>query len=122
MKKWLVFGLVSVILGGCATGPTYEERLQEWVGVKESVLIKGWGPPDSTYELDGDRYVRYNKQQIWTQPGRKGSVEEYTYNNTTYKYVDEGTPSMTFHNWCKTTFKVRGGTIVSWEFEGNHCN
>jgi hypothetical protein len=122
MKKWLVLGLVSVILGGCATGPTYEERLQEWVGAKESVLIKGWGPPDATYELDGDRYVRYNKQRIWTQPGRPPSVREYTLINTTYKSVDPGTPSMTFHTWCKTTFKVRGGTIVSWEFEGNHCN
>ena len=110
-----------VILGGCATRPTYEERLQEWVGVKESVLIKGWGPPDATYELDGVRYVSYNRSDIFHLPGTPDTVTETKYGNYTYKQVWKGQPSITQALNCKTTFKVVSKKIVSWEYKGNYC-
>jgi hypothetical protein len=124
MKNWFTKLAViagMVVLGGCATEPTYDEQLQDWVGAEESLLIKTWGPPDATYELDGVRYVSYNRSDIFHLPGTPDTVTETKYGNYTYKQVWKGQPSITQALNCKTTFKVVSKRIASWEYKGNHC-
>ena len=103
--------LIALFAASCATKAGYENMLASWVGQSENALVDSWGIPDGTYnrEIEGVnvKYLIYNSARNVYMPDG---------NNL-------GTPfsgSFVAH-FCKTSFAIEKGKVVSWHYKGNDC-
>jgi hypothetical protein len=97
---FLIFLLVS-----CSTTEKYDEKLNQLIGKKKSVLLAEWGAPDSeSKDEHGDQYLTYKYHR-----GSKGIIDQ------------EGGYISTKEKYCKTTFVIKNETISDWNHEGNAC-
>jgi hypothetical protein len=123
MKKTLFFAveIAIALLSGCATTANYEKSLNDYVGKPELELIQTWGPPASTYEYSGIRYLTYVRSGNMYLPGAAPTYQTTLIGNTAYTNAYGGTPAMNVALSCKTTFEIRNQRIVTWRWEGNNC-
>ncbi len=119
MKKIIL--LLAVLLAGCATSANYEKLLDSWTGSTESALVATWGPPSSVYELDGTRYLTFNKSGSGYIPGVAPTYQTKWVGNTPYTTQVGGSPGYSYATNCNTTFILQGQVIKSWRYEGNAC-
>ena len=89
--------------------------------LNENELLSSWGPPDSTYESGGTKYLTYVDDSTVALPGTAPSYWSTVVGNTMYSNPVGGTPPLVINKHCKTTFTVQNGTIVDWRWEGNAC-
>ncbi len=117
--------LVPIILlvAGCAMATTkgYEQILASWLDKPEAALIEKWGPPDSVYESGETRYLTYQEQRSVYVPGIEPSYQTYCSYGSCYTTAIGGSPGYMANQRCKTTFKVSGGKITQWRWQGNAC-
>ncbi len=117
--------LMLLALAGCATANSdnYAAGLKEWVGQSELSLYEGWGTPDNTLYLTPDeKVVTYAKTfakpvDDETEPY---SNEVYYPAITTDSYGYPSNGNFTTY-YCRTSFTIRNGTVISYSFNGDDC-
>jgi hypothetical protein len=116
MKRVLVLLVAVAILSGCAAiegrKNNYSEMMESYIGAPESFLIDKWGPPDRVYETEDGKFLTYASSRIVPVPapmpvGTRG----------VYPVMYGGSVSLS----CNSTFKIRNGAVVSWQYRGNAC-
>lgn len=75
----------------------YTQAMESWENGRESQLIKQWGIPTQTYEVEGKKYLLYKKENNFISNGNY------------------------YHFYCDTTFTVENGIIIHWKYNGNNC-
>ena len=75
----------------------YTQAMESWENATEAQLIKQWGIPTQTYEVDGQKYLLYKRENNFTSGGNS------------------------YHFYCDTTFTIEKGIIVYWKYNGNNC-
>ncbi len=75
------------------------------MGLPELALIRAWGPPSSSYETGGSRFLTY----------------QWRGNSYVVATGSPIVPAAIVGKWCDTTFEYRAGVAVSWRYQGNGC-
>lgn len=121
------FGLLLLLLTGCATTGNYEQSLQKWVGASQSELYNYWGVPNSQF------YVTPNTQVVTYVKTDKGPIDGNTqpYAGIEVAYPAIETPdygeNLSNYNsnnpvyFCKTSFTITNNQVVDYTFNGDDC-
>jgi lipoprotein len=116
MKKFILF-FVLILLFSCSTATTekLERKLQSRMGMPESDLVDLLGPPDQVYKLDDKKYLTYITSNT-------SYVPQTVHNTTVGNQIQTNVYGGYSRSWyCKVTYIVEKGVIVSWRYEGNSC-
>ena len=115
MQKLLRHASLIALLGGCAAGVPYENRLQQWVGQPLDALVLAWGPPQYSYTLsDGRKIIEYREQQLIRRPDRS-----MLRHSRVFYLLDEMEDDYRLLQ-CRTRFTAdQQGTIQQWAWDGN---
>ena len=120
------FFIFIFLISSCVTyGPSLQERINTYVGMSESNLIRNLGIPTRTYSTeDGYTYIEYSKSS-------SGSVVRVGTNDSMYNlpgyctqyYCPPRQSSVTnYTNWCTYTFVLnKNKVVVSGGYRGNSC-
>ena len=76
----------------------YEAMLNSWMGKTKSDLLKTWGVPSSTYQVDK------REEMIEFKRAHDGFTQYGSYNY-----------------YCITTFTLKNGKVSYWNYRGNTC-
>lgn len=117
MKKLLSVFLVLIITA-CTT---YQETLDTWVGATEKELIRGFGAPKNVYEIDGSRFLQFDRMGQYVVPPTPVSYETVVVNDRAYTRAYGGSPGYVRDLYCSTTFEVVDDKVVSWSYRGTGC-
>lgn len=79
------------------TAEGYTQIMESWENASELQLIKQWGVPYQTYEVEDQKYLLYKEENNFTLNGNY------------------------FHFYCDTTFTIENGIITYWKYSGNNC-
>ncbi|MGV1099143.1 hypothetical protein ACUUL3_06975 [Thiovibrio sp. JS02] len=121
MRRSLLLFLLVPALSGCATTAGYEKLLSSWVGMQEIDLVRTWGAPMQTYELDGHKFIVYVSQREVYYPGTPPTYQTTVRGDTAYITGYGGSPARSIDRSCRTTFEIEGTKIISWSFQGDDC-
>jgi predicted small secreted protein len=125
MKKIVFLGslltLLNLILSGCATTQGYEQKVNSWMGLSESQLIRSWGVPQQTFTSEGSRYFVYNSSRNVYLPGTTPTYTANIVGNIAYINSYGGSAPQNLNFSCSTTFQLKNHKVVSWRFKGNDC-
>ena len=133
--------LLAVLLSGCATRPSYEQKLAAYVGRHIDVVYFDMGPPNSVQRLnDGGQVVEILHLRRFTLDGYTTTAPQTTYHSgnatvhgsrdttsatysgTSTTYVQQQVPSETITTNCITRFLLdRHGYVVRYSFQGRAC-
>lgn len=121
MKKVIIIlmSLVIVIcLSSCATTKGFQQVCDSWIGAPETELIRLWGYPQNTLQLqNGNTVYVYSSGGTFTMPSHYDTSEDVW--GKTQVHITEGT---TITLWCCTYFEIdEQGIIINYRFEGNNC-
>lgn len=116
MKKvFIIFCFVIIVSCSFATTEKFEKAVNSWVGSSEQSLIDKLGPPDNVYELDGKKYLSFVNSST-------SYVPQTVHNTTVGNNIQTNVYGGYSRSWyCKVTYIVEKGIIVSWRYEGNAC-
>ena len=117
----LLIAAVTMFLSACATTAGYEKVLNSWVGAREIDLVRSWGPPIQSYEVDGRKFIVYSSRRNIFIPGTSPTYQTSFVGNTAYTHAVGGSAPMNISKSCMTTFEVSSDRIVSWMHRGNDC-
>lgn len=113
--RYLGLVFLLFVVAGCGIFPSqsgYRNKVNAMIGQQEEDLLKEWGPPASSYEVDGMKFVKYKKEKsTYNYPrteNRKDGSRIYTSGYTTYSS-------------CTTTFSIMSTFIIGVSFDGNAC-
>jgi len=106
---------LPVVLAACATGPTLEQRLSTFVGQREGDLVAGLGVPVRTYEVDGRRFLQFERQRTVLVPGDPWPYGYYG------MWRPWAVPSSYAVVRCDITFILRGGLVEGFTLHGEGC-
>lgn len=101
MRKTLIGSLL--VLAACQTGPSdaeLRERYGRFVGKSESAVIAVGGIPDRVYTADGAKFIGYRMSATG---------------------IIGGTRPMVVTNYCNVDFRITGGIVRGYRFDGNSC-
>ena len=110
--------LLAMLATGCTPVPSLQERLQPWVGASELDLVKTFGVPAGTYEVDGVKFIQYFSQHtvlaptpppMLMAPGPWGPA-----------WAPAAYPTMVVVS-CEITFALRHAVVESFSFRGEGC-
>ncbi len=123
MSKQLAFvTMLAATMIGCATQEGYEKILSSYVGSSEASLLAQWGPPDQAYSSDAStKYLTYSKSQSGYVPGVPPTYQTSCSFGFCTTVPIGGSSGYSYTDTCKTSFKIVGGTITSWRYQGNAC-
>lgn len=113
----LVAAAALAALGGCATGPPLEARLQAWIGRSEGELVSAFGVPERTYEVEGRKFLQYEERRTQLVPG---DPLRYGWPYRRY-YGPAWAPPAYVVRQCDVTFALRKGVVESFSFRGDGC-
>lgn len=113
--------ILFVFMTGCATEAKYKAKLNTFVGRSPIDLVRYWGPPQQTYELEGHQFLVYQQKETAYLPGAPPTYTTQFVGDTAYTTTYGGTPGMFVNLSCSTSFEVVDNKIVSWSFRGNNC-
>lgn len=118
-KLFLIAPLLVVALAGCATGPSLAERMSQFVGQPERVLVQDLGVPSRSMTMGGVTYLAYIRSRTQYVPGSYGWGGFY---GPFYGPAFGGFPPQIIHDWCETTFAVTKGLVRSFTLHGDACS
>lgn len=132
MKKIFFSFALLIFLFACATEQKYDEKLQTWVGMPETSLVKKWGNPSQSKILDnGDKVITYTKANDVYVPSEfylnnpymlPGQDTVYAPFMGDYDFMPYGeTFGYKAEYICQTSFLVQSGFITGWKWKGNDC-
>lgn len=112
--------LCTLILSACSTTGTYDEQLQNWMGVSEEHLIDNWGMPDSSFMVDANTkvitYVEYSQE---------GDADAYS--DEVYYSAISGpnfagpNPDEDGVEYCKISFVITNNEVTNYNYNGDYC-
>jgi hypothetical protein len=124
MKRYFLL-LAALSLVACANETNYREKVDAWIGKKESELVASeWGPPHKTYDLEGgSRVLSYTKTvssggvfpMMGIGIGSGGGGGGIGIGATTFGTGAGG------GRFCETNFTVVDGIITDASFQGDGC-
>jgi len=120
MPSALALAVVALVIG-CATTPTvsYDEKLAALKGTSAQDLVRAWGPPTATLNLEGGRQQYIYEQRrapIEPPPAPGGGVAGAGAQSP------ERRPTLTVERSCRTTFDIDpSGKIVGSQYSGSGC-
>jgi hypothetical protein len=130
MRK-LILGvpLLAAGLAGCVTAPSLAERMSQFVGQPESVLVQQLGVPNRTATINGTTYLAYIRRHTEFTPGSYGYgpfMGPYGYSPFMGPYWGGwggwgGFPPQAVTYSCETTFIVVNKLVRSFTLRGNDC-
>lgn len=114
--------LCIMFLSGCAsTHNTYNQQLQDWVGMSGEALYDSWGEPNNViYPAPGTSVVTYTK--VYNGPinnDREPYADEVVY--TAISNPNYGLPPQNNTYYCQTSFTIRNNEIINYSFNGDDC-
>lgn len=105
--------------GGCATGPTLDQRLATFVGRPEADVVAALGVPVRTYEAGGRKFLQFESRRsvaVAEPPGYYGGPwgwrRGYYWAPPPQTYAVVG---------CDVTFALRDGLVEGFTFRGDGC-
>lgn len=122
MRYFVVLSLIFLV--SCTTtSDNYGQKLQNYMGVSESVLVSDWGIPDNVQTIvPGEQIYTY----IQTYNG--------ALNNNTEPYAEQvaygefgmnpnlpPNPNQISSYYCQTTFTIQNGVVTNFSFNGDDC-
>lgn len=121
----LAFVAALLALAGCASGKSYDEQLQQWVGTPESELVSTLGAPNSVYRMDdGSKILTWRRSRTEYRPGEIYTILE-THIVDGVKQVVPITrqdPGYTATFECTTNFTIGpDGRVQRFTYSGNDC-
>jgi hypothetical protein len=121
----LLPGLLLVTLGlaACATRADFEATLDTWVGATEKDLVTAWGPPERVYEIEGQRYLTWEKESTRAAYPPSSTFSVFSGGGGVGYGVGVGTgfPAVTTTSGCEITYLFEDGRARSWRWEGEDC-
>jgi len=106
MKSYLLILIVLMLISGCATTEEYKKIVESWVGSSEIALIRGWGPPQQSYESGGTKFLVYNSSRNVYLAGTSPTYTTTVIGNTAYTNSSGETPSQNLNFSRQTTFEI----------------
>lgn len=128
MRNWtLAAPLLAIGLAGCVTGPSLAERMSQFVGQPEQVLVQDLGVPNRTVTVKGVTYMAYIHRSTEYIPGSYG-YGPYGYPPFMGPFYWGGgwggwggfPPQVATYS-CETTFTVVNNLVRSFSLRGNGC-
>lgn len=125
VQRLAVIVSALIALTACASGKSYEELLQQWVGASERELVSTWGAPDAAYTNDdGSKILTWRESRTEYRPGEIYTILE-THIVDGVKQVVPITrqdPGYTATYECTTNFIVGpNGVVQRFTYSGNGC-
>jgi|SRR5699024_2476996 len=117
MKK-LFYSVLVLALTACTT---YQETLDRWVGATEKELVREFGAPQSSYEVEGSRFLKFERAGQYVVPPTPVSYETVVVNDRAYTRAYGGSPGYVRDLYCSTTFEIVESKVVSWSYRGSGC-
>ncbi len=122
----LLSGGATLLLSGCATGPSLQTRMTAYIGMPEQNLVQALGVPDKQITVNGVSYLAYIRSEAQVEPN--GAGLSYGYWGGPFwgpyygSFIDTSLPQP-LHVWsCETTFTVHDGRVADVAFKGNDCS
>lgn len=116
---------IAMLLNGCATEAKYRQSLDVWLNKDQLSLVRAWGPPQQSYEVDGHQFLRYIREESYYKSGTPTEyvtqVEKGANQTTVTKKVTEGEPARVVVYSCITTFEIFEGQVIGSSYTGNDC-
>jgi hypothetical protein len=119
--KTRVIAMIAATAAGCATGPTYDETLQPWVGRSQGELFAEWGAPSEVLtDAQGATVLLFHRERSWQKRGVSMDVGGSFPGGD--QPVGASSGSKTIIHYCSTSFVLDAdGRIVSYAYEGDEC-
>jgi hypothetical protein len=125
--------VVALCTTACATQQGFQKAMDGYVGMPESGLVGGMGPPQTVFQApDGSRILTYSHSETKQMGGTttyqpvtstsNSSVGVASYKpttTTTLHPVQEPAYNVTLT--CTIVFRVVNDRVQSWKSDGNHC-
>ena len=125
MTKFLpglfVLTLPALLAACIPTTEGYQQLVDGWKGSTEAQLVGHWGPPDSVYQAQGQRFLTYREHNQYYIPGTAPTYSTTVIGNTAYTNTYGGSPGRYIEGSCETTFVLVSGKIVGVNFRGSDC-
>ena len=123
MKKTFYLLTLLLVLTGCVrySMSTYEAKLGNWIGKSAKTLYEQWGRPQSTSMVDANTYILtyFESESTPIDDNYEPYSSEIEYDVMTVP--NYGLPVEPPIFYCKTSFIVRNGIIVDFDFNGDDC-
>lgn len=110
LRLWLVAAAFS--LAGCASGPTYQDTMESYIGASQDQVIGQWGYPDRRETLPGGEAFIYLRGSTVQMPMMVNHVGNQSY----------GAGGGTLSRYCRTVFEMNSyGRVSRVSWNGNNC-
>lgn len=117
MKK-IIYLVMLIFVTACTS---YQETLDSWVGATEKELIRGFGAPKNVYEIDGSRFLQFDRSGQHVVLPTPVSYETVIVKDRAYTRSYGGSPGYVRDLYCSTTFEIIDHKVVSWSYRGTGC-
>lgn len=113
--------LLAAPLAGCATGPTFEQRMATFVGRSEADLVATLGVPVRTYETGGRRFLQFEQRATVLVPGDPWGFGPWGFGPPWGYRRPWAVPPSYAVVGCDLTFALREGRVESFTARGQGC-
>ena len=110
---------LALVLAACADPAAiarHTARMNAYVGLSETELVRQLGVPSRSVDSDGHRFLAYSTSQVDIWP----SSPFMGFRHYGYGYGG-GFPPQVVQWRCDTTFELVAGQVISWSQRGNNC-
>lgn len=111
----------ALALGACATPEGFQRIANSWVNSTELELVRGLGPPTSSHEVSGRKFMVYARSGSMQLGGVAPTYTTTRIGNTYYTQQTGGVAPSTVQLHCTLTFELVAGIVITWSAQGNHC-
>lgn len=121
--RWLALGGVMLLVG-CSTPALQRPKvLNAMVGQSTVDVLRRFGVPARTYEVQGHNFISYIETETQYSPGYSswdwGWGGGYGYGYGGWGGIN--IPPSYYSSTCQTTFEVVGDRVVGWKMHGGGC-
>lgn len=121
--KWMALGAV-ILLAGCSTPALQQPKvLNSMVGQSTVDVLRRFGVPARTYDVQGHNFLSYIETETQYSPGYSSWDWGWGWGSG-YGYGGWGglnVPPSYYSSTCQTTFEVVGDRVVGWKMHGGGC-
>jgi hypothetical protein len=121
MSRALFLAAVLLAVAASATTADCDRVLDAWLGSTELDLTEKWGPPQVSYEVDGEKVLVYSSSRNLYLESSDSITATVSRSNNIYMGPVGGRLVQNIRFTCRTEFEISGGRIVSWRHQGEDC-
>lgn len=113
--------VAGLVLTGCASEEQFRKNVDLWKGKPELVLIQKMGPPDSSYEVGGTKFLKYTKSESGYVAGTAPTYTTTVVGGLAVTQPIGGSSGYGYTNSCSVVYQVTKGVVSGYTYEGNAC-